>query len=131
MDMRIYFPGGKKVYADFNGFTIKTDQSPAGGGEGSAPEPFSLFLASMGTCVGIYVLGFCQQRNLNTAGLEIRQSLDYDPVKRLVNRVTFDIRLPSDFPEKYLNALKHTAKLCTVKKHLDTPPEFHIETRIV
>jgi len=128
--MRIYFPGGKKVYADYNGFTIKTDQSPAGGGEGSAPEPFSLFLASMGTCVGIYVLGFCQQRNLNTEGLEIRQSLNYDPVKRLVDKVEFEIRLPSDFPEKYLGALKHTAKLCTVKKHLDNPPEFHVETRV-
>ncbi|MCK5331318.1 MAG: osmotically inducible protein OsmC, partial [Candidatus Marinimicrobia bacterium] len=62
MDMKITFPGGKKINAEYNGQIIKTDQAVASGGNGSAPEPFDLFLASIGTCAGIYVLGFCQQR---------------------------------------------------------------------
>jgi len=56
-NMIISFGGGKKVNADYRGFTIQTDQSVNGGGEESAPEPFALFLASIGTCAGIYV--FC------------------------------------------------------------------------
>ena len=50
MELMIDFPGGAKVDAHFSGFTVKTDQSPKSGGEESAPSPFSLFLASIGTC---------------------------------------------------------------------------------
>ncbi len=128
--MKIYFPGGKKVYADFNGFTHKTDQPARGGGEGSAPAPFDLFLASMGTCAGIYVLGFCQQRNINTEGMELEQSLSVNQATGLVDRVHIQINLPADFPEKYADALIRVAQLCAVKRHLENPPEFKITTRI-
>jgi organic hydroperoxide reductase OsmC/OhrA len=63
--MRIYFAGNKKVYAEFNGFTVQTDQPVEGGGDGTAPAPYDLFLASLGTCAGIYVKGFCDSRGLS------------------------------------------------------------------
>jgi ribosomal protein S12 methylthiotransferase accessory factor len=62
MEMIIDFPGGARVDAHFGPYTVLTDQPPSGGGDGSAPTPFALFLSSMGTCAGIYVLGFCRQR---------------------------------------------------------------------
>ena len=65
-EMIVTFGGGKKVNAEFNGFTIATDQAIYAGGEGAAPEPFSLFLASIGTCAGIFVLSFCQSRGIPT-----------------------------------------------------------------
>ena len=83
MQMKVYFPGGKKVNADYNGFTIETDQMVMAGGEGSAPQPFDLFLASIGTCAGIYVLGFCQQRGLPTEGIEIIQTIEPNPKTKL------------------------------------------------
>ncbi len=58
MEMIIDFPGGAKVDAHFGNFTVKTDQPMSGGGDGSAPSPFDIFLSSIGTCAGIYVLGF-------------------------------------------------------------------------
>ncbi len=124
MDMKITFPGGKKVNAEYNGMEIRTDQSVYGGGEGSAPEPFTLFLASLGTCTGIYVLGFCQQRGIDTAGLELTQRMHFDPVKHLISRIDLDIKLPEDFPDKYKNAVINSAKLCAVKRHLEDPPDF-------
>jgi putative redox protein len=33
---------------------------------GSAPSPFDLFMLSIGTCAGYYVLTFLQQRGLST-----------------------------------------------------------------
>jgi ribosomal protein S12 methylthiotransferase accessory factor len=59
MEMTISFPGGKRVDAHLMGRTIQTDQAREAGGDGSAPEPYTLFLSSIGTCAGIYVLGFC------------------------------------------------------------------------
>ncbi len=128
MDMKITFPGGKKVNAEYAGHVIETDQSVRGGGDGTAPEPFSLFLASLGTCAGIYVLGFCQQRGLDTTGLELTQSMKFDPVKHLISQINLDIKLPEGFPEKYKKAVINSAKLCTVKRHLENPPEFVINT---
>lgn len=126
MEMRIYFPGGKKVYTDFNGFTHKTDQPREAGGEGSAPAPFDLFLASIGTCAGIYVLGFCQQRGIDTTGLELVQHLEVDPLMRMISGVKLEIKLPPNFPEKYKSAVIQSASLCAVKKHLENPPEFEV-----
>lgn len=126
----ITFPGGKRVDAVSNGFVIKTDQPPHGGGEGSAPTPFSLFLASIGTCAGIYVLGFCQQRGIPTDEIRIRQSIEIDPATRMIQRVNLDIDLPAGFPQRYAPALIRSAELCAVKKHLENPPQFNIQTHI-
>ena len=128
MDMKITFPGGKKVNAEFDGFIHETDQVIASGGEGSAPEPFSLFLSSIGTCAGIYVLGFCQQRGIKSDGLEIVQSMNFNPLTRLIDKISLNILLPDGFPDKYKKAVINSAQLCTVKKHLENPPQFEITT---
>jgi len=128
MDMKITFPGGKKVNAEFNGFTHKTDQAIANGGDGTAPEPFTLFLSSIGTCAGNYVLGFCQQRGINIDGMEITQKMDFNPFNGMIDKIKLDINLPEGFPEKYKKVVIHSVNLCAVKKHLETPPQFEITT---
>lgn len=125
MDMTITFPGGKKVDAQFGAFTLKTDQPPSGGGEGSAPEPFSLFLASLGTCAGIYVLSFCQKRGISTEGLSLTQHNTFDPETRALKDVRLELNLPVGFPEKYVDAVRAAADGCKVKKTLAAPP--HVE----
>lgn len=130
MEMMIDFPGGARVDAHFGPYTVMTDQPPAGGGKGEAPSPFSLFLASMGTCAGIYVLGFCQQRNLPTEGIRILQRVHRSMYTGMVEKVDFEIQVPPSFPERYHAALIRSAQLCAVKKHLETPPAFEITTRV-
>ena len=131
MELEVVFPGGKKVDANYNGFTIKTDQPIRGGGDGSAPAPFDLFLASIGTCAGIYVLGFCQQRDIPTNGIKIIQRMEIDPIKRGIGGITLEIQVPTDFPEQYKEAVIRSAELCAVKKYLQNPPKFNIYTKVV
>lgn len=131
MEMIIDFPGGARVDAHFGPYTVNTDQPPTGGGEGSAPTPFALFLASMGTCAGIYVLGFCKQRGLPTDGIRIVQRMHSNPLNGMVSQVDLEIQVPSSFPEKYRPSLIRSAELCAVKKHFETPPSFEITTREV
>lgn len=130
MNMEISFPGGARVDAAYQDFVIKSDQPPHGGGEGSAPTPFALFLASLGTCAGIYVLGFCRQRGIPTEDIRLRQSIEFDPITRLVERVNLDIDLPPGFPEKYASALVRSAEQCAVKKHLEKPPEINVQALV-
>ena len=131
MEMKVTFPGGKKVNAEFDGTVIRTDQPASSGGEGSAPSPFEYFLASIGTCAGIYALAFCQERNISTEGMSITQQMEFTEVagKRRVAKVSLEITLPPGFPDKYRNAIVKAAELCTVKKAIFDPPEFSIHAR--
>ncbi len=131
MEMVIDFPGGARVDAHFGPYTVQTDQPPSGGGEGSAPTPFALFLASMATCAGIYVLGFCKQRGLPTDGIRIIQRDYRNPASGMVSKVEMEIQVPATFPEKYYSSLIRSAELCAVKKHLENPPDFNIVTKVV
>jgi ribosomal protein S12 methylthiotransferase accessory factor len=128
MEIIIDFPGGARVDAHFDGFSVHTDQPAAGGGQGTAPTPFSLFLASIGTCAGIYVLGFCRQRGLPTDGIRLVQRIHRNPETGMVIRIELDIRVPPTFPEQYRPALVRTAELCAVKKHLEHPPVILVQT---
>ena len=129
MEMEIVFPGGKRVDAVFSGQRVPTDQPAIGGGEGSAPAPFTLFLTSIGTCAGIYVLGFCQSRGISTEEVKIIQRMNYNPMTQLISQIELEIRLPADFPEQYRQAVIRAADLCAVKKHFENPPEFKIFTK--
>jgi putative redox protein len=133
MEIKITFPGGEKVNAEINSRIIPTDQPVEAGGEGSAPSPFEYFLASLGTCAGIYVLSFCQQRQIATEGLALTQQIEFataaDGKKRLA-KVAIEIDLPPGFPEKYQNAIVKAAGLCSVKKVIMDPPEFAITARL-
>ncbi len=131
MEMEITFPGGARVDAHFGSFTINTDQSPQGGGEGSAPTPFATFLASLGTCAGIYVLSFLKQIGLSTEGVRVIQKTHSNPATGMIGQIDLEIQVPEDFPDKYKDALIRSAELCAVKKHFDDPPRFNIYTESV
>ena len=126
MEMLIDFPGGSRVDAHFGPYTVPTDQPPAAG----APTPFAVFLSSIGTCAGIYVLGFCRQRNLPTDGIRIIQRIHSNPMNGMVEKIDLEIQVPPYFPEKYRPSLINSAELCAVKKHLENPPKFEISTKV-
>lgn len=126
MEMEVTFPGGKRVDAQYRGFTIQTDQAVESGGKSSAPEPFNYFLASIGTCAGIYVLSFCQQRKIPFDKIRLIQRMEDTADGKMVGKISIEIKLPPDFPEKYRKAVVSSANLCAVKKHLENPPEFSV-----
>lgn len=124
--MEITFEGGKVVTASYNGHKIKTDQPLDNGGTNSAPAPFDLYLAAIGTCAGIYVKSFCDKRGIATENIRITELIQYDKETGLPSNITLDIKLPSDFPEKYKSSVISVAELCTVKKSIVNPPVFQV-----
>ena len=105
-----------------------TDQSVMAGGDGTAPAPFTLFLTSLASCAGIYVVYFCEKRGIPASDIKVIQRDERDRQTGRVMRVTIEIELPADFPEKYEKALLHTVDLCAVKKTMLDPPEFDVRT---
>lgn len=124
MEMEIVFPGGAQVDALAGNMVITTNQ------DGSAPAPFTLFLASIGTCAGIYVLSFCRHRNLPTDGIRILQRTRRNPATKMIEEVEIEIQVPPNFPAKYHDALIRAADQCAVKKHIAQPPRFDVHTTV-
>jgi len=126
MSMKITFPGGVAVDAEYKGQIIHTDQPREYGGGGAAPAPFDLFLASIGTCAGFYALRFCQERSLPTDGLGLTMSHELDPQTRKIGAIRLDLQLPAGFPEKYRAAILRAVDQCTVKRHIIEAPRFEL-----
>ncbi len=126
--MEILFPGGVVVEARHDGFVIPTDQPAKDGGTNTAPSPFDLFLASLGTCAGYYALRFCQERGLPTEGLSLTLSTESDEPRKRLSKIRIEIRLPDGFPEKYRGALLRSADLCSVKRHVVEAPAIEVVT---
>lgn len=129
-EMKVTFPGGKRVDAEYKGFTIQTDQPAYAGGEGSAPAPFDLFLASIATCAGFYVLVFCQNRGIITDKASVLMRTEKNPETKMIEKVLVDIRLPKEFPEKYKQAIIKSVNSCPVKAHILKAPAFEVDARI-
>ena len=127
--MSVTFPGGKRVDAAYLGFTVRTDQPTDKGGDGSAPSPFDVFLASIATCAGFYVKGYCDARGIATDGLGLEMRIERDPEGRMVTRLALEILLPEGFPEKHREGVLRAAEHCTVKKHILSPPSFEIRAQ--
>ena len=125
-DIRLSFPGGKRVEATMGGHHIVTDQTLAHGGDDSAPEPFELFLASLATCAGLYVVAFCQTRGISTEGLELVQRHVLND-GGLLTDVSMEIHLPREFPEKYRAAVVRAAEGCKVRRTLANPPNVTVK----
>lgn len=120
MEMKMRFPGGERVEAQWEGLSLATDQN------GSAPSPFHLFLASLGTCAGFYVVSFLNSRKISTDGLEMTERIVWNNNTHMVEKIQIDITLPSGFPEQYKDAVLRAARTCTVKKHLEQPPAIEL-----
>jgi ribosomal protein S12 methylthiotransferase accessory factor len=130
MDIEVTFPGGKRVDARVGDFTVRTDQPVEDGGEASAPAPFSLFLASLATCAGLYVVGFCQARGIPTEEVRLTQRTEKDPKSGRLLRVSLEVHVPPGFPPQYRDAVARAAGACKVKKTLADPPQIEAKTTV-
>ncbi len=129
-EIKVSFPGGLKVDAEYKGFLIKTDQPIYSGGEETAPAPFDLFLASIATCAGIYVVYFCRERGIPTDKAAVVMRMEKNRETKMIAKISIEIQLPAEFPEKYKNAVIRAVDQCTVKAHILKPPAFSIEAKI-
>jgi ribosomal protein S12 methylthiotransferase accessory factor len=126
MAMEVTFPGGIAVNALYKGFTIPTDQPEKSGGKNSAPAPFDLFVASIGTCAGFFAMRFCQERDIDTSDLKVTLDTERDEERKRLAKIKIEIQLPQGFPEKYKKAIIRAADQCPVKRHIIEPPEFEV-----
>lgn len=128
MEIKVTLEGGKRVSTQIGDHLVMTDQPARHGGENSAPAPYDLFVASIGTCAGFYVQSYCESKGIDSSGIEITVSLRHDPETKKTTGFVTTIHVPEELPEKLHSALKKVAEQCAVTKTIMNNPEFFVET---
>ncbi|MBW2031134.1 MAG: OsmC family protein [Deltaproteobacteria bacterium] len=130
MEMEILFPGGESLESRLKGTSIVFGPEVSKDSPLSGIEPLDLFFVSIGLCAGKYVMGFCRSRKIPYDDARVLLSTRWNEDKKMHTHVRIEIELPPGFPEKYKKAVLKAVNLCSVKKHILTPPAFEVTADI-
>lgn len=127
MEIKVNFLDNLRLEAKFDDFTVVTDQPIRYKGDGSAPSPFDYFLASSAMCAAYFVKVYCVARDIPTENIRLSQNNIVDPENRYNQIFKIQVELPDDISEKDRQGILRSIDRCTVKKVVQTGPEFQIE----
>lgn len=125
---KITFKGNLKVDVGYKDFTIHTDQAKESGGDETAPEPFEIFLAGLGSCAGVYAKTFCDVRKISTQGMHLTLDIVKKKTQKRMEKVVITLYVNQQFPEKYIRAIIKSMEGCSVKNQLH--PDIQVETTL-
>ena len=128
MEIKVNFLDNLRLEAKFDDFTVTADQPIRYKGDGSAPSPFDYFLASSALCAAYFVKVYCKARDIPTDNIRLSQNNIVDPEDRYNQIFQIQVELPEDISEKDREGILRSIDRCTVKKVVQTGPEFKIET---
>ncbi|MCK7596691.1 OsmC domain/YcaO domain-containing protein [Microbulbifer sp. CAU 1566] len=128
MEINVNFLDNLRLEAKFDDFTVITDQPIRYKGDGSAPSPFDYFLASSALCAAYFVRVYCLSRNISTDNIRLSQNNIVDPEDRYNQIFKIQVELPEDISDKDRQGILRSIDRCTVKKVIQTGPDFQIET---
>jgi ribosomal protein S12 methylthiotransferase accessory factor len=127
MEIKVNFLDKLRLEARFDDFTVVADQPIRYKGDGSAPGPFDYFLASSALCAAYFVKLYCVTRNIPTENIRLSQNNIVDPEDRYRQIFKIQVELPADISDKDRQGILRSIDRCTVKKVVQTGPEFVIE----
>ncbi|MCL1051603.1 OsmC domain/YcaO domain-containing protein [Shewanella abyssi] len=128
MEIKVNFLDNLRLEAKFDDFTVTADQPIRYKGDGSAPSPFDYFLASSALCAAYFIKVYCKARDIPTENIRLSQNNIVDPEDRYNQIFQIQVELPGDISDKDRTGILRSIDRCTVKKVVQTGPEFKIET---
>lgn len=128
MEIKVNFLENLKLEAKFDDFTVIADQPIRYKGDGSAPSPFDYFLASSALCAAYFIRLYCNARDIPTENIRLSQNNIVDPEDRYNQIFKIQVELPEDISDKDRQGILRAVERCTVKRVVQTEPDFQIET---
>ena len=128
MEIKVNFLDNLRLEAKFDDFTVTADQPIRYKGDGSAPSPFDYFLASSALCAAYFIKVYCKARDISTENIKLSQNNIVDPEDRYNQIFQIQVELPDDISDKDREGILRSIDRCTVKKVIQTGPEFNVET---
>ncbi len=127
MEMKVTYKGGKRFVATTRGHQLTIDQPKERNGSDRGMTPPELFIASLGSCIGVYIVNYCKNVGLNPNDMivSIDWVLERNPSK--ISEIKVEITVPKIKDEKRKNAFIRVAHQCTIHKLLIEVPKIGIE----
>lgn len=124
--LQITYEGGRRftsVFAETN-TVIPSDQLPSSGGNGTAPEPFQLFLAALASCAAVYIQGYCDKRGIDWSGISLRMKGDWNDTRRLYDSIHFEVSSASGLPDATMALIEMAIRRSAVFRQVEHATTF-------
>jgi putative redox protein len=126
MDILVRHDSGMRFRATCNGFTVTAGKGQEGDIGQDGMYPGQLFIASLGMCIGAYVVRFCQRHSIQHQGMVVELGYQTGDSPSRVKTVQATIKLSGKVPEKYRKAIVRAADQCYVTQSIEHGMEVKV-----
>jgi len=126
MEIMVRHDSGTRFRATCNGFTVTAGKGQEGDINQDGMYPGQLFIASLGMCIGAYVVSFCQRHSIQHQGMVVELDYQMADSPSRVKAVQAAIKLPGNVPEKYWKAIVQVADQCYVTQSIKQGMEVKV-----
>jgi uncharacterized OsmC-like protein len=125
--MKIEYKGGTKFSGYSRGHSIAIDLPEEMGGSDTGLMPGELLLASLGTCMGVYITRYCKTAGIDCEGMTIDLSSERAEDPARIGSIRAMVKIPGGVPEDRRTAVIKVAEHCLIHETLRNAPELTIE----
>ena len=125
-ELKIDYLGGIGFQAKARGHAMTIDLAKEKGGLDQGMNPPEVFIASLGSCIGVYVVRYCQNAGLNTEGLNIAMAWKLSDDKHKISEINIGISLPNAEVGKREKAIMEVARHCLIHNTILGQPRIQV-----
>jgi uncharacterized OsmC-like protein len=122
--VNVKYLGNISFQAQAGGHTFTIDLSKDKGGSDLGMDPPEVFMASLGSCIGVYITRYCKNVKLNADGLDIHLDWCLSDDKTTIETINVRIELPNAEVGRRKDALLKVAGHCLIHNTIQNPPEI-------
>ncbi len=125
--MTVRYTGGRAFKAVARGHEVVTDLPSESGDPEAGMTPPELFMASLGTCIGVYAVSYCEKAGFDCTDLTVTLSWEKDDSGSRIGSVSARLALPRADPGNRREAILKAATSCYLHNTVSKWPGLEIE----
>jgi len=122
----VRYENGTRFSATCDGYTVTTGKGDDGDTRRDGMTPSELFIASLGTCIGLYVASYCRHHGIPCQGMTVELSRETARAPSRTTKVTAVIKLGAALSPQDAEAILHVARHCHVHESIEHGMEVAI-----
>ncbi len=124
--LRVDYRGGMRFEIKARSHIMTVDLPKEKGGEDSGMHPPEVFMASLGSCIGVYIARYCQNAKLDSEGMSVGLEWSLSDDKTKISDIEVHIALPKADIGKRKNVVLEVARHCLIHNTILGQPQIRI-----